>query len=123
MTPTRHASTVKLLLAFSAPLLWFAHFSIVYGLASVCGPPSSLIDAERLFPIITGVSVVALAGLAAIAVVQARSRQEGDAFLARVGLGLTALSTVALAWVYLSLFFVSDCGGEPSIGELGPFTG
>jgi hypothetical protein len=61
-------------------------------------------------PIVTGVSVVALAGLAAIGLTQMRRRRESEAFLARVGLGLTALSILALAWVSLSMFFVSACG-------------
>jgi hypothetical protein len=100
----------ELLLALSAPLVWFAHFSIVYGLASVCGPPPSPIDPGRFLPIVTGVSVVALAGLAAIGLAQMRRRRESEAFLARVGLGLTALSILALAWVSLSMFFVSACG-------------
>ena len=101
---------MKLLLPLSAPVLWFAHFSATYGMASVCGPPSSLINAEQFQSLIVGLNVVALAGLATIALAQFRSQRMGDPFLGRVGLGLTALSTVALAWVNLPLLLVSACG-------------
>jgi hypothetical protein len=109
---TDHPSITKLLLAVSAPVLWFAHFSVTYALASICDPPSSLISVDAFVPIVTGLSVVAVASLMAIAIAQYRSQRTDHAFLTRMGLGLTALSAVALAWGNLSFLFVPVCEGQ-----------
>jgi hypothetical protein len=109
---TDHPSITKLFFAVSAPVMWFAHFSATYALASICGSSPSLIGAEQFGLIVTGLNGVAVVGLMAIAVAQYRSQGIGDAFLARMGLGLTGLSAVALAWVDLSFLLVPVCDGQ-----------
>jgi hypothetical protein len=107
-----HPSIKRLLFAVSAPVLWFAHFAVTYALASVCGPAPSLVSGDVFEPIVMGLNVLAVAGLFAIGVAQYRSQRTGDAFLARMGLGLTGLSAVALAWVDLAFLLIPVCDGQ-----------
>jgi hypothetical protein len=47
-----------------------------------------------------------------LGVAQYWSQRTGDAFLARMGLRLTGLSAVALAWVDLAFLLIPVCGGQ-----------
>jgi hypothetical protein len=106
-----HPSITWLLFAVGGPVLWFAHFSVTYALASICGPTPALLSAEAFVSIVTVLNVVAVVGLTSTAVAQYRHQRTADAFLARMGLGLTGLSAVALAWVWLSVLLVPACEG------------
>lgn len=106
--------THDLLLLFAGPLVWAAHFVLIYGLNGVvCARPGS---AARWAGLaweawaIAGAGVLAAAVLAACAAARPRSASEHSRrFVRWTSLALLALALLAIAWETLAVFLVPAC--------------
>lgn len=107
----------RLLRLAGAPLLWAAHFTALYALASLA---CSHLRPQALAPglaILGGSAVLTAAALAlAIAgVLRNRgARRDGapgapDTFIARTAMLLYGLAAIGMAWVALPVFLLPSC--------------
>ena len=101
-----------LLRLFVPPVVWFAHFTVVYGgEALICTPPVT----KPGIMLWTGAAAtaVAFAALAAFAFMQSRASDRTDdagaAFLRGAGLLLALLSALGVIWIAFPLAVLPPC--------------
>lgn len=98
-----------LIAAMAGPVLWFAHFSLVYaGQAYLCQSRADLVPAAY-----GTVTLLTLAGLTALAfrdwkTLQNKSPQTA-AFLSSMRLSLTALAAIGVAWSAVGAVLLPPC--------------
>lgn len=95
-----------LLLIFAGPVIWFAHFSFIYGAQtlSCLGP-----DADtRLLWAYAIATLVALAALGFLATTNMRH----TGFLPRAGLALALLAIPAVIWTAIPALLLPACAGR-----------
>lgn len=115
MSTPRVRPLIDLLQIFTGPIIWFAHFTFVYGAeALICTPPAS--SPRLMLWLGAAATVAALAGLGSFAVPLARraaaapaDQHAGAAFLHRAALLLALLSAIGVIWASLPIAVLRAC--------------
>jgi hypothetical protein len=115
MSVTRGRPLADLLQLFAGPVIWFAHFTVVYGAeALLCTPPAS--SPRIMIWLGAAATIAALAALAAFAAALVRrpaaepvDQHTGAAFLHRAALLLALLSAIAVIWVFFPIAVLRAC--------------
>ncbi len=102
---------VVLLRAMLPPLIWFACFSLLYGLATVTCGRGLLAGNAQYFSI--ALAAAAIAGLAVAAMLRIEQRP----FLTMVARSLSGLASLAVVWLIAPLLVLERCEAAP-IGSL-----
>ena len=107
---TRTQPVREFFLALAGPVVWAAHFFVVYGLeAAVCTRAASPVLTMRW--VIAAATAAALATLAAFLIPRLRRRSESEdrEFLRRIAVGLTFVSIGAILAVAASALSLPAC--------------
>jgi hypothetical protein len=92
-----------LIRAMLPPLIWFACFSLLYGVMTlVCGP-GMLAGIERYLSL--GLAAAVFVGLA----ITASLRIESHPFLTMVSRALSGLAILAVGWLMLPMLMLKSC--------------
>lgn len=107
---TRARPFSDLLRLGAGPLIWFAHFSLIYGAeAAMCRPPAP--SPGGLLSFGATLTVAALAALGWLAFSEHR-RLTSDAFLHGAGLLLAGLAALAVLWTAVPLAVLPGCTAQ-----------
>jgi len=90
-----------LMRAMLPPLIWFACFSLVYGVTTLAYGRGMLAGIERYLSL--GLAAAVIVGLAATASL----RIESHPFLTMVSRGLSGLAILAISWLMLPLLVLN----------------
>ncbi len=108
MMPASPLAMPSLLRWLAGPLVWAAHFLVVYASESVLCSRGWGADAH-----LTLIALATVAGLALLFVSSRRalaaSGAEGSAFMQRVAAALSLLGGLAIVWTALPAVFLSSC--------------
>lgn len=92
-----------LMRAILPPLIWFACFSLLYGVTTLACGPGILAGIERYLSL--GPAAAVIVGLA----VTASLRIESHPFLTMVSRGLSGLAILAVGWLMLPMSMLKSC--------------
>lgn len=109
-------ATHDLLLLFAGPMVWAAHFVLIYGLNGIACARSGSAARWGGLPweawAIVAAGVLAAAVLAACAAARPRSESEHSRrFVRWTSLALLALALLAIAWETMAVLLVPACSG------------
>lgn len=108
--------TRRMLLLFSAPIIWAMHFLAVYGFTGIlCARPALQQTWLGIGAMVWGIGLASAVAVAAIAAIHRHSwracrQNSGPDFIAGTGAALGLLSVIAVVWETLPLFLVPPCG-------------
>jgi hypothetical protein len=116
-------SISELLLCFAGPMVWAAHFFVMYGVeALICTGPIAPSDNRYFQPVPIAATVLALVSLLCFLTWQwawsmrdepERGVGDGLRFLRRTSTALAALATLGVLWTALPTALLPACAGPP----------
>lgn len=118
MTAARQDRSIAALIAcLAGPVIWAAHFFLLYGLEAPLCSRAGFTNPAALFGTIA--SVATAGALAALTIVLTmllrRAARRGSTFLNRIATGLALLATAGVLWVAMPAVLLQACAQEPEI--------
>jgi hypothetical protein len=99
----RQPDTLILLRTLLPPAIWFACFSLLYGVVTLaCGPGVLAGGMQDVSLVLIVATLIAIAVIAAWTV-------EADPFLAVLRLGLSLIAMLAMCWMLMPLIILGTC--------------
>jgi len=100
----REDSAIRATIAWLfGPIVWAAHFFLVYGIAAFAGMSSDMAWQGQIRLVLLAIATVALLALVGFLVwqcrgVRARRTEDTPSFLTKTAIALTVLALVGVAW-------------------------
>ncbi len=100
----REDSAIRVTIAWLfGPIVWAAHFFLVYGIAAFAGMPSDAAWQGQIRFVLLAIAIVALLALVGFLVsqcrgVRARRTEDTPSFLTKTAIALTVLALIGVAW-------------------------
>ena len=100
----------RLLFALAGPIVWFLLFSALYAIETLACTPIVGLSGTHYGQAAGGAGIAAVVLIVAVGASQFVEWRRSRDSVARLGLLLTGLSVVAVAWTALPIWVMRSCG-------------